>query len=121
MSREAIIRQIPLVKSVYGALKELADFFSRTGNQKNELQKTVMVPLGDTGMELMGFITRESFDNADISSTYENAVAVYLPMAYQVGGYCIILPRSLVRPIDMPVREGIQFAATAGMIQRKKT
>lgn len=117
---EAVLLRIPLIKTVYGALRDFARFFSRSGEAEKEFRQTVMVPLGDKGMEVMGFVTRTSLEGAGLEVPHEDPVAVYLPMSYQIGGYTVILPRSVLRPVDMPVTEGIRFAVTAGITGRKE-
>lgn len=83
---EEVLLRIPLIKSVYGALRDFARFFSRSGEAEKEFHQTVMVPLGDKGMELMGFVTRPSLDVPGLEVPQEDSIAVYLPMGYQIGG-----------------------------------
>ena len=42
-------------------------------------------------------------------------VAVYLPMSYQLGGYTAILPRTAIKPVDLPIEQAMRFALTAGV------
>ena len=111
---DALMERIPIVKSIYGAIRDLAAFLS-SGNSKNRFQKVVMVSLNDD-IRLMGFVTREDFTDLPMELTHaDDTIAVYLPMGYQIGGYTVYMPRSKVIPIDMSVEDAMRFTLTAGM------
>jgi len=42
-------------------------------------------------------------------------VLVYLPMSYMIGGYTVLVPRSLVRPVSMSMEDALRFTLTAGV------
>ena len=75
-----------------------------------------MVPLGNTGMKVLGFVTRDNLDDAPAGMAEKDEVAVYLPMSYQVGGYMVVLPRAGMTELDMSVDKALTFALTAGMV-----
>lgn len=110
---EALMERIPIVKSVYGAIRDLAGFLS-TDRSRQRFQKVVMVTVGE--MRIMGFITREDFSGQprDIAPA-DDAIAVYLPMSYQIGGFTVFLPRANVQPIDMTIEDAMRYTLTAGM------
>jgi uncharacterized membrane protein len=115
---EALMERIPIVKSVYGAMRDLAAFLSG-GKSKERFQKVVMVSVGED-MRLIGFLTRENF--ADLPTqltTTDDTVAVYLPMSYQIGGFTVYMPRSQVELIDMTIEDAMRFTLTAGMSSAK--
>ncbi|HEX6008410.1 MAG TPA: DUF502 domain-containing protein [Burkholderiales bacterium] len=111
---EALMERIPIVKSIYGAVRDLAEFLSgaRSGQR---FHKVVVVTIGEN-MRLMGFVTREDFSDqpAHIGAT-SDTIAVYLPMSYQIGGFTVFLPRSSVQPIDMTIEDAMRYTLTAGM------
>ena len=111
---ERFLDKIPLVRTIYGSLRDFVQFFSRSGKEKS-FHQVVMVSLGETGMELMGFVTREDFRDLPPGIADEGHVAVYFPMGYQIGGYAAIVPRSSVRVVDMPMEKAMRFILTAGM------
>jgi uncharacterized membrane protein len=115
---EALMERIPIVKSIYGAVRDLAAFFS-AGKSKERFQKVVIVALGQD-MRLVGFLTREDFaDLPEELAHADDTVAVYLPMSYQIGGFTVYMPRSKVIPIDMTVEDAMRFTLTAGMSSAK--
>jgi uncharacterized membrane protein len=111
---EALMERIPIVKSIYGAVRDLAEFLSgaRSGQR---FHKVVVVTIGEN-MRLMGFVTREDFSDqpAHIGAT-SDTIAVYLPMSYQIGGFTVFLPRSSVQPIDITIEDAMRYTLTAGM------
>lgn len=115
---EKLLEQIPLVKTLYGAVRDLMGFFS--GSDKKTMSKAVMVTFGNTNLRLLGFITREDFGDLPTGIGGDDSVAVYLPMSYQMGGFTSIVPRSAVQPIDMSIEQAMRFAVTAGMTGTKE-
>lgn len=110
---ESLLYHIPLVKSVYGSLRDFFTLFSTSEHER--ARQPVMVRIGDTELEIMGFLMREDFSGLPEGIAQSEHVAVYLPMSYQVGGYTAIVPRSRVRTIDMPMEQAMRFALTAGL------
>lgn len=110
---EAVMQRIPLVKSVYGALRDFMDFFS-TASKRQDLQSVVLVTVND--MQLIGFLTRDQVrDIPAIDAKADDMVAVYLPMSYQIGGYTVYLPRSRVEVLEIGVEDAMRMVLTAGM------
>jgi len=110
---EEAMLALPLVRSVYSALKDLIGLFRNDG----PAMQVVSVTFPGTSWKLLGFVTRAEFTDLPQGIGTASEVAVYLPMSYQVGGYTVLLPRRLVEPVDMSVEEALRFAVTAGMSQ----
>lgn len=104
---------LPVVKNIYGSLKDFADFFSpkKTGAQ----QMVVALKPPGQEIELVGLVTRQQLDELPAGFTQGDRVAVYLPMGYMIGGYTVFVPRDWVRPIDMPVEEAMRASLFAWM------
>lgn len=112
---ELILRKIPLVKWLYNSLTDLMNFFeSRKGT---EHRSVVMVSL--QGFRILGFVTREDFSELVEGLGLPGEVAVYLPMAYQIGGHMVNVPKEVVTPLDMSVEHAMRYILTAGMVSRK--
>ena len=107
---EWLVLEVPLVRSVYSAMRDLLGMFA---DDKQTAMQVVAVSLPGN-MRLLGFITRSEFDDLPgIAGTDE--VAVYLPMSYQVGGYTVFVPRSAITPVDMSREDAMKFILTAGL------
>lgn len=109
---ERLLNHIPLVKTVYGAVRDLMSLFSRTG--KPGFSKVVRIRWPNSEMEGLGFITIEDFSKLPLGVGPEK-VAVYVPMSYQIGGFTMFLPRTMLTPVDMTLEEAMRFIVTAGM------
>ncbi len=105
--------RVPVVKTVYGALRDFTVFLSRPAKQGP--QQVVLVRLGDTDLRVMGFVTREDLAGLPPNMSEPGMILVYLPMSYQVGGYTALIPRASVQPVDMSFEEAMRFTLTAGL------
>ncbi len=110
---ENILGRIPLVKVIYGAVRDLMGFFS--GGQAHGFSQVVIVSLGQTNLSTLGFVTREDFSGfpEDLSGT--GMVAVYIPLSYQIGGHMVLVPRTAIKPVSLSMQDAMRFAITAGM------
>ena len=115
---DALMDRIPVIKSIYGSIRDLAAFFSKHGT-RGRFQHVVTVSIADN-MRLVGFVTRENTTELpDTSGAKEEIVGVYLPMSYQIGGYTLFVPRSAVERMEMSVEDAMRFVLTAGMSSSK--
>jgi uncharacterized membrane protein len=110
---EEFIYRVPLIKSVYRAIRDFFDYFSP--DKKEEFEQVVAVSIGDTGMQVIGFVTQAIPEHLPEDFREENSILVYLPLSYMIGGYAVLMPRSAVRPVDMSMEEAMRFTLTAGV------
>jgi uncharacterized membrane protein len=110
---EMPFKNVPLVKSVYSALKSFSDYFSPSG--ETVANQVVVVKIPGQPLELMGFRTRRSLRDMPDGFTKEGKVAVFFPMSYQIGGFTAFIPKDWVSPVDMPVEIAMRSALTAWM------
>ncbi len=113
---ETFLYRVPLVKTIYGALRDFFEFFSQ--EKPKESQEVVVVRVGDTDMKLIGFVTRSDLTGYPAGIGEAGTVAVYMPMSYQIGGYTVLVPREAVRPVGLSFQEGMRFVLTAGVSAR---
>ena len=113
---EQFLERIPLVKTVYGALRDLMKFLPGEGRRR-DLQRVVLATFGEA--HVIGFVTRESVPELALPAAGEGVVAVYFPMSYQIGGYTLYLPRERLRPLDISVEEGMRLVLTGGISGEK--
>ncbi len=115
---EAIFHRLPLVKTIYTAIKDFIDYLNPEKDSK--LGKVVMVQLPGQPFQLIGFVTREQFDDLPFTPAADDPVAVYMPMSYQIGGYTLFLPRSALTPLDLPFEEAMRLVLTGSVTKRAK-
>lgn len=109
---EGLLARIPLVKTIYGSIRDLTSFFA---GKKKGMGRVVIAEV-TPGIRLLGFVTQE--DAQLLTGLPEDAgkTAVYLPMSYQIGGYMVLLPRERLTPIEMKVEDALRMAITAGIV-----
>lgn len=114
---ETIFHRLPLVKTIYIAIKDFIGYLNPASDRA--MGKVVMVQLPGQSFQLVGFVTREQFDDLPVSPDVEDPVAVYMPMSYQIGGYTLFLPRHCLTPLDMPFEQAMRLVVTGWVTQRR--
>jgi uncharacterized membrane protein len=110
---ERLMLEIPLVRSIYGALRDLFGLFA--GRDDDQSMQVVSVTLPGTGMRALGFVSRADFSDLPEGIGGEGEIAVYLPMSYQIGGYTLFMPRAQAVPVAMSREDAMKFILTAGL------
>ncbi len=106
---ERRLTEVPLIKAVYSPLRDLMNLFTK-GHK--ELQRVVLAEISP-GFKVMGLVTREKFNDIPrASATLENKVAVYVPLSYALGGVTLIVDKSKLTQIDIPVERALSLAVT---------
>ncbi len=112
---ELIIDKAPLVKLIYGSVKDLVEAFV---GEKRRFNKPVLVRLEkDSDINRIGFITQEDLGEIGLS---KEMVAVYLPFSYSFAGELIILPRENIRPLDASGTDMMKFIISGGVTEIKE-
>jgi len=109
---ESVLERIPLVKTVYGALKDFTRFFPATG-ERRDLKRVVTARVGSG--RLIGFVTQETVSPRIAGEQAGAMVAVYFPMSYQIGGYTIYLPKADLEETDLSVEEAMRLVLIGGV------
>ena len=115
---EQILYNLPLVKSVYRAIRDFFNYFSPA--KEKEFEQVVSVAIGDTGMKVIGFISQAIPENLPEDFREDDNILVYIPLSYMIGGYAVLMPRSAVRPLNMSMEEAMRFTLTAGVTGSSK-
>jgi uncharacterized membrane protein len=108
---DAVFARIPVVKTVYVPLRDFMRFFPSSG-RSHDLRRVVLVPFGPG--KVIGFVTAESGMVLGAAGN-DDAVGVYLPMSYMIGGYTVFLPRDLLEPTTLSVEAGMRLALMGGV------
>ena len=110
---EQLLYHVPIIKSVYRAIRDFFDYFSPTS--KKEFEQVVAVSIGNTGMQVIGFVTQANPQHLPEDFREQDNILVYMPLSYMIGGYAVLMPRSAVRPLNMSMEEAMRFTLTAGV------
>lgn len=109
---DAFLDRIPVVKTIYGAIRDFTKLLPADGRRR-DLKRVVLARFGD--VRLIGFVTRDDAAELGIVKQEDALVAVYFPMSYQIGGYTALLPRSAVTQLEIPVESAMRLVITGGL------
>lgn len=109
---ETFIARIPLVKTIFGALKDLARFLPASG-ERRDLQRVVLWKVGHA--RVVGFVTSEKVHPKLSGSNPRNLVAVYFPLSYTIGGFTVFLPDEELEHSDLAVEEALRMVLIGGI------
>ena len=110
---EQVLYHVPVIKTVYRSIRDFFHYFSPA--RKDEFEQVVAVSIGETGMQVIGFVTQAVPEHLPEDYRSEDSVLVYIPLSYMIGGYAVLMPRSAVRPLDISMEEAMRFTLTAGV------
>lgn len=117
---DAALNRIPLVKTLYGSLKDFIGFFAAQREREFNQVVTVELEAGGLPLRLIGFVTRSDFKGLPEGIGGADEIAVYFPLSYQIGGYTVIVPRTAVKPVGISTHRAMGFVVTGGMIADKR-
>ncbi|MCE5230441.1 DUF502 domain-containing protein [bacterium] len=110
---ESILARIPLVRAIYGSARDIMNLFAKT--QAHDFNQVAMVEFPGMGFKMLGFVTRTDLHDLPPEVAEGDRVAVYLPLAYQMGGLVVLVEKANLRPVDMSLQSAIRFVVTAGV------
>jgi len=110
---EQVLYHLPLIKTIYRSIRDFLEYFSPT--REKEFEQVVAVSFGDSGMQVIGFVTQALPENMPEDFREKDSILVYLPLSYMIGGYAVLVPRNAVRSLDMNMEEAMRFTLTAGV------
>ncbi len=103
-----LIDKAPLLKIIYSAIRDLLSAF--VGKEKKFDQPVLVIVNTISNLEKMGFITQKDLSDMKIL----DKVSVYFPHSYNFSGEMFIVPKELVRPINIPSAEAMKFIVSGG-------
>lgn len=112
---DGLMRRIPIVRTLYSAIKEILGAFSM-GKEGKSFRSVVVVEYPRKGIYSIGFAT----NNLEIhkgGKEHEDVVAIYFPHPPNpTSGVLVFVPRRDVHILEMTVEEGLKLALSAGIV-----
>lgn len=107
---DRLVNRIPVVKRVYGAVKQLVDALQR---RPDGVQRVVLIDFPSPEMKTVGLVTR-TFEDKD---TGRKLAAVYVPTTPNpTSGYLEIVPLDKVTSTEWSVDEAMNFIMSGGAV-----
>jgi uncharacterized membrane protein len=106
---EKIFTNVPLVKLLYSAVKDMIEAFA---GEKKSFDKPVVASLSpNSSAKVLGFVTRDSLEKLGL----EDYVAVYMPQSYNFAGNVLLFPKEAVQPLKIESSEAMAFIVSGGL------
>jgi len=114
-SFERLLKQIPLVRSVYNAIKELVGAFTIGGKGKT-FREVVMIEYPRPGLYTLAFVTNEMpYYSQGNQATH--LVNVYIPNPPNpTSGVLILVPKEQVRHLNLSIEQGLKLVLSGGIV-----
>lgn len=111
---DRILHQLPIVRNVYGSVKQVTDFvFSE---REIEFNRVVAVEYPRKGIWSIGFVTGESMMDIH-SAANEPMVSVLMPTSpMPATGFTVNVPKSETIDLNISVDQAIQFVVSCGVV-----
>ena len=110
------IKRIPLLKTIYGAIVQMTDTFSKSNNSKKNV---VLIEYPRKGIWAVGFATKENKTSMN-SKTGEQLVNVFVPTTPNpTSGFLLMFPKKDIIYLDMTFEEASKFIVSAGTSENK--
>lgn len=109
---DALLARVPVIRSVYGALKQLME--AVLGKDGRAFRQVVLVPFPQAGQWTIGFVTCET--SLPVPGD-ETKVAVFIATTPNpTSGWLLFVNQSELIVLDMSVEEGMKLVVSGGMI-----
>ena len=106
----SILKRIPILRTIYSALGQMTETFTKTDNKKN----VVLVEYPRKGSWAVGFATREN--SGEISDKLKKKlINVFVPTTPNpTSGFLLMYPKEDVIYLDLSFEEASKFIVSAG-------
>jgi uncharacterized membrane protein len=112
---EKLLHRLPMVRSIYSAIKQIIDTFS-VGGKEETFSRAVMVEFPRRDCWTVGFLTHEG--ETEFSRLAGTAlVHVFVPTTPNpTGGYMILVPAEDIRLLDVSVADAMKMIVSGGAL-----
>lgn len=111
---EAIVSRIPLVNSVYGAVKQITSSLFSDASQS--FREVVLVEYPRRGLWMLAFVTGDTPKHFQEVAN-ESLINIYVPTTPNpTSGFYIMVPPSDVKRLTIPVEIGLKMILSAGVV-----
>ena len=111
---ESLLSRIPLVRSVYGAVKQITASLFADASQS--FREVVLVEYPRRGLWMLAFVTGDTPKKFQ-SVAGQDLINIYVPTTPNpTSGFYIMVPPSDVKRLDVPVEVGLKMILSAGVV-----
>jgi uncharacterized membrane protein len=111
---ENVLGRIPVVKSIYGGVKQVSDTLFTPGGQA--FRKALLVQYPRSGSWTIAFLTGQPGGDV-VNHLKGDYVSVYVPTTPNpTSGFFLMMPRQDVIELDMSVDEALKYVVSMGVV-----
>lgn len=111
---ESVLARIPLVRSVYGAVKQITASLFADASQS--FREVVLVEYPRRGLWMLAFVTGDTPKKFK-SVAGEDLINIYVPTTPNpTSGFYIMVPPTDVKRLNIPVEIGLKMILSAGVV-----
>jgi uncharacterized membrane protein len=108
--------KFPLIKQIYPSAKQVVT--SIMSKENPSFKKVVLVEYPSKGIWVIGFVTNDGLKDA-CDKTGEDLIHVFIATTPSpLTGSLVLVPRSAVKVLDIPVEQGIKLIVSGGIVKR---
>lgn len=112
---ESWFLKFPFIRQIYPAAKQIVDSF--ISKESPAFKKVVMVQYPAKGIWSIGFLTSESFAEANRKSARELLHVFIATTPSPLTGFLILVPKEEVTIMDMSIEEGVKLIISGGIVK----
>ena len=115
-SGERLVNQMPLVRNVYKALKQILE--TVLSEKTNSFQKAALIEYPRPGIWALCFVATESKGEVrEITARAEGSLAVFVPTTPNpTSGFLLFVPHEEVHILDMSVEDAAKLIISGGLV-----
>ena len=111
---EAILARIPLVRTVYGAVKQITASLFADASQS--FREVVLVEYPRRGLWMLAFVTGDT-PKKFMQVTGVELINIYVPTTPNpTSGFYLMVPPDEVKRLNIPVEVGLKMILSAGVV-----
>lgn len=113
---EALVRRIPLVRTIYTGVKQVLDTLFSPGGQS--FRKVLLVEYPREGLWSIAFQTGDGTREVEKSVGEGSMVSLFIPTTPNpTSGFLMMTPREKVIELEMSVEDALKFVISLGVVQ----
>jgi uncharacterized membrane protein len=113
---ESLVERMPVVRSIYNALKQIAETVFHKSN--TSFQQACLIEYPRKGIWAIGFVASSARGEILTKAGETEMVNIFLPTTPNpTSGYLLFVPRRDVTMLDMTIEEAAKLIISGGMVQ----
>jgi|TARA_B110000238_G_scaffold15173_1_gene14816 uncharacterized membrane protein len=111
---ERILNKMPVVRSIYGAIKQIMETVMSTNS--DSFREVVLVEYPRKGIWVIGFVTGETKGEVQ-SLTKDKVINIFVPTTPNpTSGFLLFIPQKDLVYMDMKVEDAVKMVISGGIV-----